>query len=268
MPWGDEDRYYDEIEWTNIGWLKTNLPSYLAFHERSAGHLAANFVTSAGLPLGKADVAAKNIRRIGYLSYSIFVNVILARDAAPAAASVESMLQVYDRSSRFFLRAGAAIDLAKELWNTTQRGHGMKVKGLRGAAKKLADALDPIDAFNNYTKHGGLTPSGLLRAEVDGESGYIVLLPKKLSRSAQEWADHGDPEVDADDLLDDYLKNLTTELETFYAALVADTPRRLTCWGIATGGTPKGVRDLLGQQEDGYVISSLPFASGNLGPII
>jgi hypothetical protein len=141
MPWGDEDRYYDEIEWTNIDWLKLNMPSYLAFHASSAGHLSANFATTAGKSLGKTDAAAKNIRRTGYLSYSIVVNLVLARDAVPAAPALESMLQVYDRSSRFFLRAGAAIDLAKELWNTTQRGQGMKVKGLRGPAKKLGGTL-------------------------------------------------------------------------------------------------------------------------------
>ena len=48
MTWGDNESYYDELEWANIDWLKGNLPSYLQFHADSLGHLPANFVYTAG----------------------------------------------------------------------------------------------------------------------------------------------------------------------------------------------------------------------------
>ena len=65
MGWGDNESYYDEIEWKSIDWLKVNLPSYLALHEQSAGHLPGNFASAYGTPLGKTHVAAQNIRRTG-----------------------------------------------------------------------------------------------------------------------------------------------------------------------------------------------------------
>ncbi|WP_437732101.1 hypothetical protein [Sorangium sp. So ce1335] len=258
MAWGDNETYYDEIEWNHIDWLRANLPSYIKFHAESKGHLPENFVDTGGnRPLAKADAVAGYIRRTGYLSYSIFVNVLLAKEALDLPSEGETMLRVYSRVSSFFLRAGAVIDISKELWNTTQWDRNTKkVKGLAGPAKVLKTTLDPIDAFNNFTKHGGLAPAGLLRAEFDGKAGHIVLLPKELSRSAQDWSEHPEPDQDADALLATYFKKLVSEIDKFYDALVKDNARRLRCWRTTTVAAPKGIRDFVDVQADGYVVSS------------
>ncbi len=112
MGWQDRPENYDEVEQRHFGWLQSDLGGYLALHEALAGFLPQNFLVG-GYPLADGDERATRLHGLGFLNYSVVVNVLLAKaESERAGEEWTTVLDVYGHLSAFFLRLGAAIDIA------------------------------------------------------------------------------------------------------------------------------------------------------------
>lgn len=260
--WTDEPKNFDSIEQDALEWLRTELGEYLRFHELDGGHLPENFDFVPSPGSFDADARVKGLRRIGYLSYSVFVNLATARRAAEAIpGDFSDVLEVYDHVSRVALRIGAAIDIARLL----EEEHA-SIFGKDGEVRKLGKtpsyaalktALDHTDAYNNYLKHTGLPP---LRVEsVAGDD--VVLVASKLDRSAlsvkntSPWK-VANPDAPVKDQAKATVQASLVAFNAYYKALADGTAARLRDWQLTLKASPTGI-GAVAVVEDGYVASKL-----------
>lgn len=259
--WIDTKDNFDSIEWSLIDWLRADWPTYLAFHEANCGHLPENFDFAGISSPEENDGRYRAMRRIAYLSYSVFVNIATARRAVEMMpSSFTDLLEVYDHVSRIALRLGAAIDIAKLLERECKgvydgRGgvHVRKETPLHEALKKT---LDDDDAYNNYLKHTGLPP-----VRIETVSGIdVVFVPTKLRREALDATNISPwlvskPDAPVKVQAEEALARAVTEFRGLFDALRKETPARLSDWKVTRKADPRGVRLLINQ--DGYVSSGI-----------
>ena len=133
--WSDSEFNFDVIEWAAMAWLRSDIPNYLRFHEEGAGHLPQNFSFAGAVGTGEEDSRSKALNRIGYSSYSVFVNLATVRRAVDELPEqFHELLAVYDHVSRVALRLGAAIDSSLSL----ERDHRRLFDGTELHADKSA----------------------------------------------------------------------------------------------------------------------------------
>lgn len=259
---------FDSIEWASMDWLRSDLPAYLSFHEADLGHLPENFDFDSCKANFEDDARVRAARRIGFLSYSVFVNLATARRASnEVPESFDSLLNVYDHVSRVALRVGAAIDISRQLEVECCGVFAQEeVHAKRAAAPlhvQLKKALDDLDAYNNYLKHTGLPP-----LRVDSTSDLsVVLVPRRLLRSALDAANASPwsvskPEAPLAEQASEMIELALRAFNGFYEGLVATTRDRLNDWKATPKESPRGIGQLAIQ--DGYVLSASLIGSGSL----
>lgn len=245
--WGTDSSFYDDVERDHLDWLKENLPNYLALHETYCGFLPENF--NGGL--SDADVRAGELRRLGFLNYSILINALLVQRAAKTAPSLTSMLDVYGRTSAFFLRAGAVIDIALPLEETQNRLYqGGKIVETKDAPARavLKKSLGTVDQYNNFLKHNGL-PAVRLVSEAGGQT---VQIPEEIPMRGAIWAAQN-PNAKLGTLLECYALEIMSALNVFYGALNSAGAKALGGWSLAQTSTPAGIRTVLKQASSGSI---------------
>lgn len=251
---------YDSVEAARLAWLHASWPHYLAFHEAQARHLPANFVDKlSGHALEPVDARWRHMNQIAFLSYSIFVNVALAKEAESDVTSPKDVFGTYDRTSRFFLRIGAAIDQSQHLeaicaksWTQPNLSKGTLANP--SLCSVLKKALDVVDRYNNFLKHNGLPATTLV------ESGGLVSLdiPTDLDKSKHKiWSDQA-TNGEVDTVLKTSFMAAMREFDRYYECLASATPDRLDRLGlkkkssldfVSVRNAPSGSFDGL----DGYV---------------
>ncbi len=84
--------------------LEPHFGPYLDFHNANCHHLPDNFLTQAGSVLDENDPRREWIDRVGFLNYSIFINLLLAWNAAEEETdlSPQDVLNAYDLLSRVY----------------------------------------------------------------------------------------------------------------------------------------------------------------------
>lgn len=272
--WTDDQTNFDSLEQDALGWLRLSLPNYLRFHEVDGGHLPQNFVFDDAQDPVELDPRTSGMHRIGYLSYSVFVNLGLARRGADETPDVfANLLDVYDHVSRVALRLGAAIDIAENLEVNHRSLYGGQ-NGLfspKNCAKehaKLKRSLQTtIDAYNNYLKHNGL-PS--LRLETTDQGSVAVLVPEKLSLASLDPAQPSpwkamSPTVRVREKAQQAISEALIAFEKYFGALADTTPDRHRDWKAQKKPTLQGV-GAFAQVLDGYVaLNPWTLGSGSLG---
>ncbi len=260
--WTDEPKNFDSIERDALVWLRADLGEYLRFHELDGGHLPENFAFTPTPNSFDDDARVKGLRRIGYLSYSVFVNLAIARRSAESLpGEFVDVLEVYDHVSRVALRIGAAIDIARLLEDEHASVFGkdgvLRKPGKTPHHAALKTALDDTDAYNNYLKHTGLPP---LRVEsVAGDD--IVLVASKLDRSAlsvkntSPWK-VANPDAPVRDQAQAAVQTSLVAFNAYYKALADRTTARLQDWKLTLKAAPTGI-GAFAVVEDGYVASKL-----------
>jgi hypothetical protein len=196
MAWRDRRANFEHIEWDNMKLLESELSAYLEFHEQDLGHLPRNFVDGSGASLLEKDPRFEAIDRIGFYSYAVCVNlVLLARTVRDLPAEFGAAIDVYDHAGRFFLRAGAATDIARRLaLEVEQDFDGKNARfcpcplGEKGDSlgKELAEALGAVNAYNNGMKHNGLPAINLVTD--NGATSPLVLVPSKFTGHQRGWS--------------------------------------------------------------------------------
>jgi len=269
MAWRDTRSNYDDIEWGHMELLTKELPSYLEFHERHLGHLPQNFVEEgSGAALAEGDARYDAINRIGFFSYAVFVNLVLLEHTIRALPrEFRSAIEVYDHAGRFFLRAGAATDIAMRLAGEAEQDfdhkhqrfapHRLGTEG-RSLSEDLEKRLGAVNAYNNGIKHNGL-PALALSADAGGKEGteVRVLIPNKFAYP-HGWAEQK-PAAEMADVFATYRPRVFAAFDAFYKKLADDVPRRLTDWQIRPAPAVRGILDVKGagsgsiDLSDGYV---------------
>jgi hypothetical protein len=220
---------YDAIEASELDWLKKDWPNYLAFHEAQAYHLPANFLDGTSRePLMDTDPRWNHLNRIGFLSYSIFVNLVLAKRITTIASAPADVLEVYDRTSRHFLRIGAAIDQAEFLekecaksWQSNTLGKGRLPNP--SWYSTLKTTLSVVDKYNNYLKHNGLP--AIQFEQSDGHQS--ILIPSRLASSNHRlWSDQS-PDAAFQQVFQASTTDAVRAFDTFYEQLAITTNSRL-----------------------------------------
>ncbi len=226
---------YDSIEVDHLHWLDANWPNYLDFHEAQGRHLPTNFLDSTSCePLSSNDVRWQHMNQMAFLSYSVFINVALSKEAAEDLASISGALRVYDRTSAFFLRIGAAIDQAQHLETICTKicADGVLERGSverPSLYSSLKLALQVVDSYNNFLKHNGLPAVKL--EESDGA--LTVKIPDALDKNRHKtWADQS-THVTLDAVLQAALAKAMPAFDSFYKSLATQTPMRLERLGLA-----------------------------------
>jgi hypothetical protein len=245
--WGANDTFFDDVERDNLEFVQEALPNYLAMHKAYCGFLPENF---NGDELGAADARAMELHRLGFLNYSILINALLVQRAADAAGDLTGMLDVYGRTSAFFLRAGAVIDIAVRLEESQARVYnaGQMEDGAGGApnAAVLRKRLSTVDKYNNFLKHNGLPAVRL----VDEGGAQQVQIPAEIPMCGAIWSAQK-PNAPLATLLGCYAIEVMAELNRFYGALDAASMTALAGWGLTPRAAPAGIRTVLKQANSG-----------------
>jgi hypothetical protein len=156
---------------------------------------------------------------------------------------------VYDHAGRFFLRAGAATDIALRLAKEVEQDfdakngqfapHPLGKKG-KSLGEDLANSLGAVNAYNNGMKHGGLPAIHLVGAKEGAD--LRVLVPTNFTGHQRGWLAQK-PKSEMIDVFAAYRPKVFAEFNDFYATLAADVTRRLKDWDIASANAPLGILD-------------------------
>lgn len=226
---------YDSVEAEHLNWLHAIWPNYLEFHEAQGRHLPSNFLDSVSRqPLSLNDVRWEHMNRMAFLSYSVFINVALAKEVAEDVTPTSGVLRVYDRTSAFFLRIGAAIDQAQHLemmcaktW-TQHGGLGRGSVGPQNLYSSLKCALEVVDRYNNFLKHNGLPAVNLEES--------TVKIPSELDKNKHKtWAEQS-THAALDAVLQAAFGTAMASFDNFYKGLATQTSARLQRLGLAKKG--------------------------------
>lgn len=221
---------YDAIEANYLdGFLRPKLPNYLKFHNANYRHLPHNF-ESMGMALKKGDHRYKAINKIGYLSYSVFINLLLASHVVDQVTKdPKDPLRAYDLLSGFFLRIGAAIDIGKQLEKEFSKSYNdttqelIKGPSVTSASDSLKKTLKAVDSFNNRIKHNGLPT---LRYNQGGLSA-----PKSIPRDVASWSSQK-PTEGIKNLLMVEMQRTIAAFDEFFKVLADKTPNLHQRWCI------------------------------------
>jgi hypothetical protein len=240
--------------------LQASWPHYLAFHEAQGYHLPTNLVDgTTGKALDVSDGRWRHMNQIAFLSYSIFINVALAKEVESDVTASKDIFGTYDRTSGFFLRLGAAIDQAQHLEAVCAKswtGQSLKKGTLASPTlySALKKSLNVVDKYNNFLKHNGLPATRLVES-----AGVVAIdIPTELDKSKHKiWSDQS-TDGELDEVLGTSLQIAMRAFNLYYEILTRETSDRLRRLGlkkkapsglVSVQNAPPGSFDGL----DGYV---------------
>ena len=249
-----DDAALDYVERESLsGFIRPHFTAYLDFHVANHRHLPDNFAAQDGSSLGAEDSRRVWIDRVGFLSYSVFINLLLAWNTAHEDRQLppNDVLGAYDLLSRVYLRIGAALDLSKLLAPIPGYGFANNkvqerctVKALEEAPAILRKRVGSSDMANNFIKY-----SGLPALTLDDESAFVA--PKRLSPDQKSWKQQN-PAVEVRKLCKDAVSEALAAFCVFYTTLGDAVPAWHRRWALQKIPELISIADLPSHVTDGY----------------